>query len=206
MDSNGSKEERPLRMDRVQRRGCVILLVAALVCLGILVGGSFLATHGPPHPITRTVSMMHGLTMALEYYSVEYDGCPPDRAVGIHADLDKPTECLVYYLSGATITSGPQAKTTDPKWPHPVFAAEGRSGMEIFYQFWEACLRDMDNDGIPEVVDGWGTPFLYNSGTGRDGPFNQGGAPIHNPGRFDLSSAGPDRLHGTRDDIGNWKD
>lgn len=43
-----------------------------------------------------------------------------------------------------------------------------------------------------EPVDAWGNPFQYEF-PGR-----------RNPESFDISSAGPDRTHGTTDDIGNW--
>lgn len=43
-----------------------------------------------------------------------------------------------------------------------------------------------------EPVDAWGNPFQYEF-PGRK-----------NPESFDISSAGPDRIHGTADDIANW--
>ena len=41
--------------------------------------------------------------------------------------------------------------------------------------------------------DPWGTPYQYEY-PGK-----------HNPKSFDIFSAGPDRIAGTEDDIGNWK-
>ena len=46
-------------------------------------------------------------------------------------------------------------------------------------------------DNIP--LDPWGHPYLYEY-PGR-----------HNTNTFDLSSAGPDGIPGTADDIVNWK-
>ena len=44
-----------------------------------------------------------------------------------------------------------------------------------------------------EPVDPWGTPLAYRSpGT-------------KNVDSFDISSAGPDHIHGNQDDIGNWQ-
>ena len=44
-----------------------------------------------------------------------------------------------------------------------------------------------------EPVDPWGTPLAYRSpGT-------------KNVDSFDVSSAGPDHIHGNQDDIGNWQ-
>ncbi len=47
---------------------------------------------------------------------------------------------------------------------------------------------------LPELpLDAWGTAIEYKA-PGR-----------HNPQSYDLSSAGPDRIHGTDDDFGNWE-
>ena len=125
--------------------------------------------------VVRTGSIIRALSMGLDAYRQVYDVDPPDKATGLDPDLDKPSECLVRYLSKAP-----------------------------YHEFNKESLRDTDGDGIPEVVDAWGHPFIYNSGPEQDGPFNQNGAPKHNTKRFDLSSAGPDEKHGTDDDVTNW--
>lgn len=153
----------------------------------------------PKGPIGMTAAR------ATEQYVSRSRVYPPDRATGIHPDLDKPAECLVYYLIGGSIAYAPPPPR-GLRWTHPVFAdptpgGSRRKSLPVFYLFKEQRLVDTDSDGIPEVADEWGTPLFYNSGSAADGPFNQNGAPTRNPGRFDLSSAGPDRIHGTADDI-----
>jgi general secretion pathway protein G len=44
-----------------------------------------------------------------------------------------------------------------------------------------------------ELLDSWHRPYQYR----RPG--------LHNPGRYDLWTMGPDGQNGTSDDIGNWK-
>ena len=154
------------------------------------------------------------LSRALEEYGGQYRAFPPDSGVGLHPELDQPAECLVYYLSGPAIYY--DLVTHDYPWSHDVYTdvpgalGEGRGKLTVHYKFKAehlgdaAPLGDRDGDRIPEAVDSWGNPLLYNAGAKQNGPFNQNGAPKHNKSTFDLSSAGPDGKFGTKDDITNW--
>ncbi len=147
--------------------------------------------------------------MAVETYKQVTGIYPPDRATGLHPDLDKPSECMVYYLSGGSICYAPNSSSPDHPWRHPLFQdstadGTGRWAMTVYYTFNPSILCDTDGDGIPEVVDPWGQPLMYNTGSEANGPFNQNGAPRHNKGEFDIYSAGPDKKYCTEEDIRNW--
>jgi hypothetical protein len=194
--------------DTLGRIGCFIIVVLLAVIFVVLLVPS-LSRHRP-HDVTGSSAMIRGISMALETYRETYEALPPDCATGLHADLDKPAECLVYYLSGSSVQFHPGDSPAEYPWRHPLLnirgAGRGREKMVVYYDFHPKSLKDTDNDGLPELVDPWGRPFLYNAGAKQNGPFNQNGAPKHNAGKFDLSSAGPDREHGTEDDITNWND
>ena len=179
----------------------IIIAIAATFAWVMMTRSSRPDGHDPEFP---TRNLIERLSVALDMYRTEYHDYPPDKATGLHPDLDRPGECLVYYLSGASIAYVPGASPPDYPWQHTVFQAPDREKATVFYTFKDSVLKDPDGDGIPEVVDWWGTPLMYNSGTETDGPFNQNGAPRHCTGKFDLFSAGPDREFGTEDDIQSW--
>jgi len=194
--------------DTLGRVGCFVIVVLLAVVFVILLVPS-LPTHDRPN-VARTYATIGGVSMALETYRQVYEMLPPDRSTKLHADLDKPAECLVYYLSGSSIQFHPGDSPAEYPWRHPLLnirgAGRGREKMTVYYEFQTRSLKDTDNDGLPELVDPWGDTFLYNTGGETNGPMNQNGAPKHSAEGFDLSSAGPDGKHGTDDDVTNWTD
>jgi len=204
-DDYATRRRTPGCADTVGR--CV--LFAIVIAIAVVVTSPFWASsRRPPH--SDITVLIKGLSMALDVYRDEHTVYPPDSGTGLHADLDKPAECLVYYLSGGSIFYDPATSPRDYPWQHPLLnVAElgaGRNEAIVYYSFHSKLLMDTDGDGLPELVDPWKHPFLYNSGPKADGPFNQNGAPKHHPKKFDLSSAGPDGEHDTEDDIKNWRD
>ena len=200
--------------------GCAATLSRCILFALIIIVAAVLVWAFWPHrhnvrsaaQIARTQATIGSLSRALEEYRAKDNTFPPDGGVGLHPDLDKPAECLVYYLSGATIFFDEAASPIDYPWNHDLYTdapgkgGEGRRNSPRYYDFRAKSLKDADKDGIPEVVDSWGNPLLYNAGAKQDGPFNQNGAPKQNPTTYDLSSAGPDGKHGTEDDITSWRD
>lgn len=166
---------------------------------------------------TRVISIIEGVSMALEQYKQTFYTYPPDRMTGKHADLDKSSECLVYCLSGASIAYNPSSPPANYPWQHTLFQdssvdGSARRAMTIFYQFKENTLADQDKDKVPELIDPWQHRLVYNSGAPTSGTFpdrqswNQYSAPFHNLKKFDIISAGRDGKFGTSDDLKNWKD
>lgn len=72
----------------------------------------------------------------------------------------------------------------------------------IFVEFQEGELVENPDDArnINLWRDPWGTEYLYLHPDHKDVDEDD----VHNPDSYDLSSAGPDRKHGTDDDITNW--
>jgi prepilin-type N-terminal cleavage/methylation domain-containing protein len=169
--------------------------------------------------VARTNALIEGITMGITSYKQVYAALPPDRGVPLTDGLDKSAECLVYFLSGGSISYDTDNPPAGYPWKVPeLFGysdADGnfRRNMNIFYQFNKTALVSADGDSIPEVIDPWQNRFIYNSGTHVDytdspgNPYNQMGEPKHNLRKFDLFSAGPDKDYTTMDDnVCNWND
>jgi len=157
----------------------------------------------------KTETIIHGISMALNAYKTTFYTYPPDKATGTHADLDLSSECVAYYLSGASIAYNPASPPSGFAWRHELFQDSGDSGrkaMDVFYQFKDDMLVDYDKDKIPEIKGPYQKHMIYNSGSSTDGSFNQYGAPRHNIKKFDIFFVGPDQKYGTDDDVRNWKD
>ena len=215
-DNYGSKKHPPGCVGTLSR---CILFALIIIVAAVVVWAFFLRGHDHEYErrqarMTAEKSRFKSLSMALEEYRTKHSAFPPDSGVGLHPDLDKPSECLVYYLSGASIYYDSGFSPPDYPWDHEIFnvarrLGKGREDLVVYpvsYEFTSEDLRDDDNDRIPELVDPWGNPYLYNAGGAQNGPFNQNGAPKHNKTTYDISSAGPDGEHGTDDDITNWQD
>jgi prepilin-type N-terminal cleavage/methylation domain-containing protein len=165
--------------------------------------------------VTRANALINGMKMGLEQYKQVYGRYAPDRGVGLDSDLDKSAECIVYYLSGGSISydPGPPVSPANYPWQNSTLFGDsttegtGRRSWTIFYTFNETALVSNDGDNIPEVIDPWQTRFIYNSGPTSDGAYNQMADARHNLRKFDLFSAGPDQQYTTMDDnVCNWKD
>jgi prepilin-type N-terminal cleavage/methylation domain-containing protein len=154
----------------------------------------------------RTQALIQSMSMALDTYQLKYNAYPPDR----HPQLDKSTECLVYYLSGNSIRYTPGVSHSAYRWTHDLYdttrGGAGRRNITRYRSFDSSLLVDTDGDGAPELADAWGKLFVYNSGPTADSDTNQNGAPYHNSDTTDLLSAGSDGKYGTKDDLTNWTD
>jgi hypothetical protein len=200
----------PVRQRHRLRSLLIMVSIAAIAF--ILLVPSFRHGRGDSDWVmeARTEGLVQGLCMALDAYRNRYDLFPRDRGIGLHPDLDKSSECLIYYLSGASIRYTSGVSSADYPWKHAILdesrLGHGRGARHIFYQFRDDMLADDDGDEIPELVDAWGRPLIYNAGPAENGPFNQRGAAKHDAGHFVLISAGADGKFGTEDDIKNWAD
>jgi len=212
------------RMERNTARGFTLIeLLVVVGILAILLGVLVPTLHAvfQDVKVAQTQKLIGGLSAALDSYKQMYNTYPPDR----HPRLDKSSECLVYYLSGASVVYVPGMSPDTYPWQNSLYrdeaggGARGRRTATVFYPFSDASrLADRDPvgsvyDQAPELFDPWGKRVLYNCGNDINydaappapvNPSNQFGAPRHRVGAFDLFSAGPDRLYGTPDDVTNW--
>ncbi len=149
-------------------------------------------------------SLIDGLSLAVATYNQIYDAYPPDK----HPQLDKSSECLVYYLSGGSIYYEQGVSPDGYPWTHNMYnvnsGGKGRKTMPIPYQFKGSFLVDNDADHAPELVDKWQKELIYNAGPTQNTSYNQYGGAKHCLKRCDLFSPGPDQKYGTDDDITNW--
>ena len=192
------------------RRLLAFTLIELLVVMGVLV---ILLTLLIPtlHKIrervavTKIEAMVNGISMALDQYRTFNNVYPPDKT----PTLDKTSEALAWALSGASIVYVPGTSSPTYPWRHAAYQdttadGSGRRSLNVFYEFKSATLIDRDADLAPEVVDHWGKRLIFNTGSSVDGNYNQYGAPRRGLKRFDIFSAGPDKLFGTADDITSW--
>ncbi|HUT36767.1 MAG TPA: prepilin-type N-terminal cleavage/methylation domain-containing protein [Planctomycetota bacterium] len=156
--------------------------------------------------VTNTESLLKRIDVALNIYSRLYTHYPPD-CIGI-APPPTPEVYEIYNFQG-TRSAGSYVKValTAPAYPpealyyflchrflsaeHPMLSV--RQGVEAL---------DTNQNGVPEVVDSWGWPILYNRRrfpACAAGEYNFGvtgsnpdGNPLHNAETFDIYSVGPD--------------
>ncbi len=156
--------------------------------------------------IAKGESLIQGVSTALDEYNQMYGTYPPNKSTNVHAQLDLTAECLVYYLSGASISYDPGNVPTGYRWTHSVFQdtsqdGSGRRSAPIFYEFHHSDLMDGDGDNIPELKGPFGKRVFYNPVGTSDGPTNQFGQPRYRLDSFDLFFAGPDGEYDTSEDI-----
>lgn len=104
-----------------------------------------------------------------------------------------PPEALCYILANANLGDMPYVAQGFPK------AARQAPYLRLAR---DKERLDLDDDGLPEIVDAWGRPFLYNRPPFPNGhffdncdyaqPSGNDGKPYHNTQSFDLYSVGPD--------------
>ncbi len=107
-------------------------------------------------------------------------------------DYDKPSEILFFFLQEMyDVVNQDQGSRQANR---SLLANLPRK--QAYVKFKKNELADTDHDGLPEVVDGWGMPFLY---VAKDKVRGDSAANIEphegkNPESFSLYSFGPDKL------------
>ena len=107
-------------------------------------------------------------------------------------DYDKPSEILFFFLEDMYDAMN-QPGSRDAN----MLLLARLPRKEAYVKFKNNELRDTDGDRLPEIVDGWGTPFLYVCADIDVKRRERNNVEPHrdkNPGAFSLYSFGPDKL------------
>jgi len=120
-----------------------------------------------------------------------FDGAlGPRRSKPSLSDYDKPSEILFFFLQDMYDIMN--CNSASRRANRLLLASLPRK--EAYVKFKKNELKDTDGDKLPEIVDGWGVPFLYVAAdrVGREPNVepHQG----KNPESFSLYSFGPDKL------------
>jgi len=170
----------------------MLTVIAIIVVLaGILLPA--LARMGERAKIAATSAQIAAIGNACHTYEADFGFYPPDTLKDNdngHASVDKPAEALWFFLAHQ-FTYKPTtefnfqeqhaSKTADFSKP-TVF---GTRTAGAYIPVTSSQVKDIDGDGVPELVDMWKQPYLYNTAGG------QFGTPRHNPLTFDIFSVGP---------------
>ncbi len=104
-------------------------------------------------------------------------------------DYDKPSEILFFFLEDMyDVMNQPGSRDANML----VLARLPRK--EAYAKFKRNELKDTDGDRLPEIVDGWGTPFLYVCADRQGRERNVEPHADKNPNAYSLYSFGPDKL------------
>jgi prepilin-type N-terminal cleavage/methylation domain-containing protein len=120
------------------------------------------------------------------------DALGPRRSKPKITDYDKPSEILFFFLQDMFDAMNSDAGSRQAN--RLLLASFPETRKQAYVRFKKNELRDTDGDGLPEIVDGWGMPFLY---VARDRVGREANVEPHegkNPESFSLYSFGPDKL------------
>ncbi len=179
-------------------------LIELLVVMGII---AILATMLLPtifsvsqqSKIANTDALLKRLAVSLDVYFKSFAYYPPDYL---------PTAAQIINFDGRTtgsppsyikITLGGPAYCSETLY---YFLCHRFLTGEPMLQLKASECADINENGIPEVVDAWARPILYNRPkfpACADTYYNFAGNPKHNAETFDLYSVGPDGQTGAND-------
>ena len=189
-----------------QRAFTLVEMLVVIFIIGVLMGILLPALNSVRvrAQMAATSAQIQSIAAACHAYQADYGFFPP---VGLHAQtppalhtsIDKPSEVLWFFLTRrvefrSTVTNFNQGLIANPDdpaaydWDDPVIYGTRNTGP--YYSPQSGQLRDYDGDGVPEIVDLWGHPILYDTVGGQFGVGDQN-RPRHNPLTFDLFSVGP---------------
>ncbi len=130
----------------------------------------------------------------VKMYLLDFGVFPPDE-LDLDGDgtidpdeLDKPSECLVYFLGKKfrkSSTNGmPIAWATADDLDPTSFVIHAQINAGPYMEFNAAQVTDSDGDGLEEFIGPLGIPYCYNAPGGRWGD------PVHNPSSVDIFHVG----------------
>lgn len=193
----------------------LVEILAVLAILGLLMSMAvfFFGRQKEQGYVAKTRAVMAEIEIQVTKYSTKFGDAPPDRLADLKIrasnELNEGSEALYAALHSKTFTAGDSMRddvicnTDDDSTP-------------------TAYHRDAGVTGLFEVMDGWGNPIAYfhPRDYGREQHYLMGDPPdpehaeqavaaakskvtggFASPDKYQLISAGPDRLFGTEDDI-----
>jgi type II secretory pathway pseudopilin PulG len=210
------------RTGPVPRRPWAFTLIEMLTVIGIIVilAGILvpaLLKAGGQTKRAACLALIRGLGQACTLYESECGFYPPDSlkenrsdpataATGGYASVDTPSEALWFFLvrkfvykSTETNFNERHASATHTFNTPSVYATKN---FGPFFNASSGQLKDVDRDGVPEIVDVWNQPILYNA-PGCFGKTEVDGStwtpdwsaaslnPQRNANTFDIYSVGP---------------
>lgn len=141
---------------------------------------------------TSTKNLLYQINSALQNYSTDWGSAPPD-----FCPSDAEFVKFVDYTAADRYISPPPTLVASAEALYYHLANTNLTGTPYLELQREVQRTDYNSNRLPEVVDSWGRPFLYNRpSAGQASGFDAAGDPIHNlPGSavpFDLFSVGGD--------------
>jgi prepilin-type N-terminal cleavage/methylation domain-containing protein len=192
--------------NRSTRRGFTLIeLLVVIAIIATLASMVFPAIYSSARStrIANTEQLLMRVSLALDMYRDAANFHPPDFI---------PKDAKILSFDGDQLLTGPPVAPIPPLTREDAYPAEA-----LHYYLANAYLTpkhpvlnvrasaetmDINRNGLPEIVDPWGKPILYNRPAFPGcaaGYYNYQGDPKHNYDRFDLYSVGPDGQTGGND-------
>lgn len=188
-----------LRGPRTPRRQgfTLVELLVVMGVIAILAGLLVPAIHYARRAskIASTKTLVSNISAALERYAEAWGTHPPDAIPS-----GKP---LVTFANGAAWNPGPEAAPPEAIYyylanrhitaQHPYLEVQAEIQRTTTAEDVGGGATEYQANNIPELIDAWGTPILYNRPLDSQNPtWDFGPTELHNPKTFDLLSLGPD--------------
>jgi len=194
------------RIGLAHRRSAFTLIeMLTVIAIIIILAGILLPAIARLSKIAKvnaTTAMVKQIGMACKMYEQDFGFFPPESfsdvngaTTGETVKIDKPSEALWFFLGHkfeyrSTETNFNEGHaSTSYEFNDPIAFAVKTSGP--YMEFQNKYLKDHDGDNVPEAVDAWQQPILYNAPGGPRGDAANNYDPFHNPLSFDLFSIGP---------------
>jgi len=170
-----------------------LLVVMSIIAILVAILVPTIVTLRRTAKRTASRDLLFQISASVQQYSQDWGSAPPDFCPN-DAEYLKFTNYTVAdpFISGA----GPMEATAEALYYY--LTNQALTGTPYLELQKDVQWMDYNNNKLPEAVDSWGRPFLYNRAAFPSGPsgYNAAGNPIHNlPGTavpFDLFSVGPD--------------